>query len=326
MFFKFFFFIILIVILIVIYFFGNIIESNTDLNFEYKNLYYNNAVVDINNINDYIDYKEFLTDHIIPEKRKEIYWYNQNQSATDYVIYFLHGFNSDKTEGKTFSIKLAQKINANILFARLTGNGVYNKDTSFNTLNFYDHLRDVHDDLILLSLLGNKIILMGSSTGCTYNILVTTLFNQKFNISKNIFFSPNLGLNFLPNIGIKILGSGYGKNILKLTTDKIKIDNHIITPNVFIPLSGSLKAYESHKKKYNCDYIVFISENDELVSNTKVNEFFSFKKTIKKHYYIFKNEKIHPVLFLKNKDDVLLNKIIYFLDNTSENVIKNYLD
>lgn len=324
MFFKIIILILIIIILLLIFFLGNVIESNIELNFEYNNLYYNNKIIDIKNIEEYINYKENLINHLDLNKKKEIVWFENKNEKTDFVIYFLHGFNSNKLEGKTYSIQLAKETKSNLLLARLPGNGVYNKETSYNNLNFYNYLRDIYDDLILLSILGNKIILIGSSTGCTYNIIASSIF-KKFNIYKNIFFSPNLGLNFYTNIGVNLLSYGYGKSIIKLTTDKIKIDNNIITPDVFLPLIGSLKAYNSIKNNFNNDFIIFVSENDELVSNSKINNFFKNIENVKKHYYIFKNEKVHPILFLKNSNNLFIEKTLYFLNNYTEKIIKTYL-
>lgn len=325
MFFKIFIILVIIIILILIYFLGNVIEGGKDLNFEYNILYYNNNPVDINNIEEYVNFKENLTDNLIQNRRKEIVWFD-NKKKTNTVLYFLHGFNSDKTEGNNFSLKLAKELNSNLLLARLPGNGVYNKETSYNNLNVYHYLREVYNDLILLSILGQQIILIGSSTGCTYNIISTVLFKNKFNIFKNIFFSPNLGLNFYENIGIKFLYSGYGKSIIKLTTDKIKIDNYLVSPDLFVPLIGSLKLYDSIEKDFKNDFIIFISEKDELVSNGKVNTFFNNKKDVKKHYYIYKDRKIHPILFLDKSGSLFLEKTLYFLNTNSEPIIKEYVN
>lgn len=324
MFLKIFIFILIIIIFILIYFLGNVTEGGKDLNFEYTTLYYNNTPVDINNIDNYINFKENLIDNLIQSRRKEIIWFNEKEK-TNTVLYFLHGFNSDKTEGNNFSMKLAKELKSNLLLARLPGNGVFNKETSYNNLNLYHYLREVYNDLILLSVLGQQIVLIGSSTGCTYNIISTVLFKNKFNISKNIFFSPNLGLNFYENIGIKFLYSGYGKGIIKLTTDKIKIDNYLVSPDIFLPLIGSLKLYDSIQKDFKNDFIIFISEKDELVSNGKVNTFFNDKENIKKHYYIYKDKKIHPILFLDKTGSLFLDKTIYFLDSNSEPMIKQYI-
>lgn len=319
----FFILIIIIIIFLLIYFLGNVIESNVKLNYDYDILYFNNEKVNINNIESYINFKENLIENLIPKNKKELIWF-EDKNQTEYVLYFLHGFNSNKFEGKNFSIKLSNELKANLLLARLPGNGVYDKEISYNNLNVYHYLREVYNDLILLSILGKKIILIGSSTGCTYNIISTTLF-KNFNIYKNIFFSPNLGLNFFQNILVKFLYSGYGKGIIKLSNDKIVIDNHLVSSDVFIPLIGSLKIYDSIKKNYNNDFIIFISENDELVSNKKVNDFFIMKKNLKKHYYIFKKLKIHPILFLDKTGEIFLEKIIYFLNDNSEKNIKEYL-
>lgn len=175
----------------------------------------------------------------------------------------------------------------------------------------------------MASILGTKILLIGSSTGCTYAIIANTIF-KNFNIYKNIFFSPNVGLNFFTNILVNFLSFGFGKPILNLCTDKIKIDNKIVHPNIFLHLIGSLKAYNYIKNDFNKDYIIFIGENDEMVSRSKVDVFFDNTNNNIKHYYIFRNKSEHPILHLNNIT-FFLEKTLTFLNQTQRSIIKQYI-
>lgn len=309
--------------IIILYFFGNVVESNTNLYFKYKTLYYNGGPVNLNNIEEFVSYYENIELHLPPKNKKEIKWNNINQK-TEYVLYFLHGFNTNKGEGFEFVNQLGTLLKANILFARLPGNGLYNKETSYNNLSFYHSLRTIYDDLILLSILGEKIILIGSSTGCTYNVISTCLFD--FNIYKNIFFSPNFGLHIIPsNIAI-ILSSGFGKYLVHLLSDKLVLDGTITSPDILIPLIGSMKAFQRIKHNYKTDCIIFASERDEFVSHSKTLNFFENMKANKKHLYIFRKESNHPCLTLKNFYDLYLKKIELFLKDEMNSVIKEYID
>lgn len=240
------------------------------------------------------------------------------------VIYFLHGFNTDKEEGKEFCIEFSKKIKANLLLGRLPGNGLRNKESSFKNKTFYDYIRVIYEDLILLSILGEKIILVGSSTGCTYNIIASVIF-KNFNIYKNVFFSPNLGLHFFQNILAWFLSFGFGKYILSLCTDKIKINNTIISPDAFVSLIGSLKVYNYLKNKFDKDYIVFIGEQDDKVSVSKVDALFDKNNNSNiKHYYVFKDKAIHPILRINNTT-LFLEKTVSFLNESKKSIIKEYI-
>lgn len=324
MFYKIFLLILIIVIILLIFFYGNTIESSTELNFKYDQLYYKNKELQLETIEDYINYQENNIKHLNPKQRKELIWFeNTNKSKTNNVLYFIHGFNGSKNEGKEMCLSLSKELKANLLLARLPGNGVYNKETSYTNITFYDHFRTVYEDLILCSILGNNIILVGTSTGCTYSILAATKFTN-FNITKTIFFSPNMGLHFLPTFVYKILSSGYGKGILGLATDKFKIDNNITSPEIFISLAGALKAFDHNKNKFTKDFIIFISDNDEWVSNNNVNNFFQNNKSNIKHYYILKNQTTHRILKL-GKNNFYLNKIKIFLNTNKTESLREYI-
>lgn len=322
MFYKIFLLILIIIIILLIFFYGNIVESSTELNFKYDQLYYKNKELELELIEEYINFQENNTPHLNPKQRKELVWY-ENKSKTNNVLYFIHGFNGSKNEGREMCLSLSKELKANLLLARLPGNGVYNKENSYNNITFYNYLRTVYEDLILCSILGNNIILVGTSTGCTYSIIAATKFTN-FNITKTIFFAPNMGLHFFPSFVYEILSSGYGKGIMSLATDKFKIDNNITSPEIFTSLAGALKAFQIHKNNFTKDFIIFISENDEWVSNKHVNNFFQNNKSNIKHYYILKNQTTHRILKL-GKNNFYLNKIINFLNTNQKESLRKYI-
>lgn len=310
----------IIIISILIFFFGYLIEDQIDLDFNYNKLYFKNKIVDIETIEDYINFKEEFEQHLNFEDKKEIIWYDDKKEKTDIVVYFLHGFRATKREGTGVPQSIAKKAKANLLLARQPGVGVYNREDSFDNITFYNYLRNIYEDLILLSILGNKIILCGSSTGCTYNIIATTIFKQ-FNIYKNIFFSPNVGLHYIYNNILIYLSYGYGRALINITKNKFKLDDVVTDMNIVKPLISVTKIYNNLKIIFNNDFIAFISENDPLVLNKKVDLFFDNATSSVKHYYIFKNENIHPILTFRTKD-VFLNKIDIFLKQKTNSIIK----
>lgn len=325
MFYKIFLIILIIIIVILIFFFGNTVESNTNLDFNYDVLYFKNKQVDINLVEDYINFQEDNTPYLNHKQRKEIIWF-EKKIKTDSVVYFIHGFNGSKNEGKDMCLMIAKYLKANLLLSRFPGCGVFNKESSFKNITFYDHIRTVYEDLVLCSLLGNKIYLVGTSTGCTYSIIASTIFTN-FNIDKTIFFSPNMGLHLFPSIMYNLLSSGFGKTIIGLASDKFKINNYIISPEIFMSLIGSLDAFQRIKHKFDKDFIIFISEHDEWVSTHKVNLFFNNNKSKIKQYFIIKNKTTHRILKI-GKNSLYMDKIINFLNiktNNIENIESMYI-
>ncbi|QKE44612.1 hypothetical protein Yalta_165 [Yalta virus] len=322
MFYKIFLLILIITIILLLFFYGDTVESSTDLNFNYDQLYYRNKILETNQVEDYINDQENIVPHLNPKQRKELIWFDK-PNKTKHVIYYIHGFNGSKNEGRDVCIELAKDLEANLLLARLPGNGVFNKENSYKNITFYDHIRTVYEDLILSSLLGNNIILIGTSTGCTYSIIASTTFTN-FNIIKTIFFSPNMGLHLMPSFVYEILSSGFGKHILNLASDKFKIDNYITSPQIFLSLSGALKAFQKKRNKFNKDFIIFISENDEWVSNRNVNYFFQNNNSNIKHYYILKNQTTHRILKL-GQNNFFINKIKTFLNTNKKESLRQYI-
>lgn len=305
---------IFIIILILLYFYGYNIENGYDINFEYKNLYYNDNILTIDKCKNYLNFKESLEPYLIESAKKEIIFQTEN-TKTDKVFYVIHGFNANKHECYNVSINLANLFKYNCYFTRMPDHGIYNTERTNNT--YYDYLRTVYNDLIICSLLGDEIIIISASTGSTYSIIASIYFGDKFKITDNIMFSPNIEPYGITSLGTKILASGYGNFLINLTTNRIYNDNYIFSSNIFKPIIGSLKTLRNIKNKFINNFIIFTGENDTIISNNDIKSFYNNVKSNKKHLYIIKNEKTHPI----NKviDNIILDKVKVFF-NSNQNI------
>ena len=133
-------------------------------------------------------YVELLT----PGTEKRIIWADpENPSSTGISIIYLHGFSASRQEIAPVCDLLAKRFNANLFYTRLVGHGCDSeamRDISGTTL-----LHDAAEALAIGKRIGNKVIIIGNSTGAT---LATWLAEQDVEnvIHSLILLSPNFGL------------------------------------------------------------------------------------------------------------------------------------
>lgn len=122
---------------------------------------------------------------------KTVLWHSpEHKTKTEWVFVYLHGYSASRQEISPVCETLAQLFQANCFFTRLTGHGRSGeamREITVNTL-----LSDALEAVSIAQQLGNKIILVGTSTGAT---LATWLaLESKVPIHSLIFLSPNFGL------------------------------------------------------------------------------------------------------------------------------------
>lgn len=312
--------IIIISIFLLIYFLGYTFENDNDINFNYSTLYYKDKIVNIDNCEEYINFKESLEPYLKYSGKKEIIF--QKRIKSPKVFYVIHGFNADKNECISIANKLSTKYSYNALLTRLPDHGIFNKESVNST--FYTYLRTIYDDLIICRLLGDEIIIISASTGSTYSIIISVYFSTQFNITDNIMFSPNIephGIHIV--LLTKLLSSGYGNFILGLTRNKIYIDKYKVSSNIFKPIIGALTTLRKLKKQFKNNCIIFTSKNDKIISNNAIRNFLIDINVSKKYLYTFKNLDIHPIS--KYTNSIMLDKITDYLSQIDNTIIDEEL-
>jgi len=140
---------------------------------------------------DYLKQQEARFNDIIPNTEKEIVWANDHQQATEYAIVYLHGFSATRQEIEPVPRILANALNANIFYTRLSGHG--RTGQSLALASSEDWLEDARQAWEIGSRLGKKVILLSVSTGGT---LSTWISAQPFakDLYAQIMISPNFDL------------------------------------------------------------------------------------------------------------------------------------
>ncbi|AKS26329.1 putative lysophospholipase [Diachasmimorpha longicaudata entomopoxvirus] len=310
-------FILIIIIILILYFiFAPQIPQKDSLDFSTRHLMYKNKILTISDIPDYLEFIESSDRYILPTEKKKAGFYNSAlKEQTDCVLLYFHGFHSSCHEGRELIKDLSKRLEANYYLARFPGHGVLNRETSHLHVNLYHYLRDVYESLIIASLLGKKIILVGSSTGCTYAIWACSTFRRKFNIHSCIFFSPNIELYGIVRFLSKVLAWPLGEYFFSVFRDKILVNDCIVDHNIALQLLGILTIVRKIKKStFKIPLLMFTCTGDTIVSHKAAMDFFN--QIGSKHKHVEKlNMNVHQIINRIDLKDYFIETIMRFLPN-----------
>ncbi|MDA3904553.1 MAG: hypothetical protein PF484_00600 [Bacteroidales bacterium] len=148
--------------------------------------------------------------YIKPDNESRILWANADSIyKTEYVLLYLHGFSASPKEGYPINYDFGQYFGMNTYIPRLYGHGI---DSPANLLDVTPNklINSAKDALIIARQLGEKVIIMSSSTGGTLSLLLAA---ENPDIFAQILFAPNIELK---DNSSKILTFPWGLSIGKL--------------------------------------------------------------------------------------------------------------
>ncbi len=170
-------------------------------------------------LTNYISQKESLP-NIKPDNQARIVWANDSaRSKTPYSIVYLHGFSASQGEGMPLHTNIAKKFGANLYLSRLAEHGVQSNDQMLNLTpeNLWESAKEA---FVIGKQLGDKVILMGTSTGGTLALMLAARYPD---VNSLVLMSPNIEINdpnawLLNNpwglqIARKVIGSEYIKPV-----------------------------------------------------------------------------------------------------------------
>ena len=234
-------------------------------------------------LDDYLRQSEAAVSDLIPGTEKTIVWANPDERArTPYSIVYLHGFSATRQEVAPLCEVLGRRLGANVYYTRLAGHG-HTTGTPLGNSTVNDWLRDTAEAAEIGRMLGDKVILVATSTGGT---LSTWLANQpSFNdrIVANVMLSPN----FAPkDRNARVALWPWGKQIMRAAAGKL----HSWEPTNEMQARYWTTAYpieaivemmslvdivdEIDLTSVKLPTLLIYSENDEVVSVEKMKEKF----------------------------------------------------
>lgn len=146
---------------------------------------------DLNHLDRQLEESESRYSDIVNGTRKMVTWYAEPGQRTAISIVYLHGFSATHKELSPMTEQLAEKLQANVFYSRLTGHG--RSDDAMAEATQDDWKKDAREAYEIGSLIGDQVILIGTSTGAT---LATWLSAQTFTeqLLANILISPNFAI------------------------------------------------------------------------------------------------------------------------------------
>lgn len=159
--------------------------------------------------------EEASSGEVIEGTEATIRWHAGKQK-TDYVVLYLHGFSASRQELSPVPESIADAFGANSYFARFAGHGCGPEGQANATVNQW--LNDSLESLRIAEQLGEKIILLGSSTGAAFATWLMFNYPEKF--AADVLFSPNFRV---AQPGAEWLVRPWGKQILHAKFGRLRI-------------------------------------------------------------------------------------------------------
>lgn len=145
-----------------------------------------NLQVQLNEVDSYLENREKQY-KLREDNEARVVWADSIRK-TEWTILYLHGFSASQGEGAPVHLNIAKDMGANLVLARLAGHGYQqNQLDDFTAISAWE---DAKEFLNLAQICGEKVLLMGTSTGCSYALNLAAEFPDKIhgivNLSANI--------------------------------------------------------------------------------------------------------------------------------------------
>lgn len=242
----------LIVVLLITYFAGPKFPApklNTELP---------SVSLSVNELDSFIKTKESHL-KIKPDNQSRIIWNNDSlKTKTPYCLLYLHGFSASWFEGNPVHIDFAHRYGMNLYIPLLASHGIDTTEALIDMTpeRLYESAKQA---LVVAHLLGEKVVLMGTSTGGTLMLKLAADFPEL--VDGLILYSPNIAIN---NPAAFLLSRAWGLQIAR----KVYNGNYRVTNT-----DSTSTDCQYWNCKYRLEAIVYLQQ---LVETTMTKE--TFKK------------------------------------------------
>ncbi len=207
-----------------------------------------------------------------PNNEARIVWANDSvKQKTPYAIVYLHGFSASQEEGNPVHQNIAKQFGCNLYLARLSEHGIDTTDALINMTaeSLFESAKEAY---AIGKQLGEKVILMGTSTGGTLALQLAAMYPE---IAGLVLYSPNIAIKD-PNAWL--LNNPWGLQIARL----VKGSNYM----------GVQKDHPLYQQYWNTKYRLEATvQLEELLETTMTKENFANVKQPLLVLYYYKNEK-----------------------------------
>lgn len=196
--------------------------------------------------------------HIKPDNQSRIIWANDTlKQPTKYALLYLHGFSASWFEGYPANVDFAKKFGFNAYFPRLASHGIITDDALIDMTP--DRLwESAKQALMAAHILGEKVIIMSTSTGGTLGLKLAAEFPDL--VDALILYSPNIKIN---NNAAFLLSKPWGLQIGR----KVTGSTHRVTNENF-----ESKDCQYWDCRYRMEAVVYLQQLVEATMNKSTFE------------------------------------------------------
>lgn len=126
---------------------------------------------------------------ITPGTAKQVVWAGTPGARTPLAVVYLHGFSATSAEIRPVPDQVARALGANLYFTRLTGHGL--DGAALGTATPEDWLADTAEALAIGRRLGDRVLVIGTSTGGTLAALAAIDPALSQDVAGVVLISPN---------------------------------------------------------------------------------------------------------------------------------------
>lgn len=216
-----------------------------------------------------INNAEAQVEYLKPDNESRILWANADSLyKTEYVLLYLHGFSASPKEGYPINYDFGKHYGINTYIPRLYGHGL---DSPSNLLDMTPDklINSAKEALNIARQLGDKVIIMSTSTGGTLSLLLAA---ENSDIFAQILFAPNIQIK---DDNSKILTYPWGLNLGKMIAGET------------IVYDDDAETQKYWQSSYRIEGVVYLQS---LVENTMTESVFEKVKQPLFLGYYYKNE------------------------------------
>ena len=163
--------------------------------------------VGLEQVENYVAEQEAKIPNIKLDNESEIVWVDSVRK-TEYAIVYLHGYSASKGEGEPIHRDIAKKYGCNLYLPRLFQHGLKDED-AFLALTPKGLVESAKEAVAVGKLIGEKVILMSTSTGSTLSIFLAA---EDPSIHSLVMMAPNIEL---ADPTSHLVNERWGKQILR---------------------------------------------------------------------------------------------------------------
>ncbi len=211
----------------------------------------------LNELNDSINKAELSNPSIKINNQARIVWADSTKTKTEWSIVYLHGFTASQMEGDPVHKDIAAKFGMNLYLARLSDHGLASDSALVKMTP--DRLWETSKVALAIGeALGNKVILMSTSTGGTLAIKLAEIYPNR--VEALISYSPNIKIN---DTMAPMMNNHWGLSILNLVFKNGYVDNSATSDSLVTQYWTTIYKPEA------------LTELEQLVETTMTEDVFS---------------------------------------------------